>query len=195
MANERHARALARFDALNAEDPVTELVDGAARPKALVYGQRMSVRLDDFAPDAPELVRLAVRAQHLCRFRVPRDDYPRDRPGYLRWRSDLAKLHAELAAEVLEAEGYEAAAVERVQKLLRKKGRETDADVQLLEDTACLVFLDHYLHDFAKQHDEPKLISIVQKTWKKMSEAAHDEALTLDYAPEDLALVQKALAE
>lgn len=193
MAEDRFARAIARFDALNAQDPVSESDGGVDTPKALLYGQRMSACLEHFAPEASELLRLAVRAQHLCRFRIPRDDYPRNRPGYLKWRTDLAKLHAELGAEVLEAEGYDEADIAELQKLLRKKGRETSADVQLLEDTACLVFLDHYLHDFAKQHDEEKLVSIVQKTWAKMSEAAHGKALTLAYAAEDLALVNKAL--
>ena len=185
--------ALRRFDEANAEDPNTEMVNGQPLPKELVYGQRMSVRLAGFAPDAPETVKLAARAQHIRRWEVPRDSYPEGRAGYLKWRTDLHKRHAEIAGEIMGEVGYDAGPIDRVQTLLRKRGLKTDPDVQLMEDVICLVFLEHYFHDFAQKHDEEKLIPIVQKTWKKMSDRAHEAALQLDYAPEDLAVIQKAL--
>lgn len=186
--------ALQRFDEANAEDPNTELVNGQPVPKELVYGQRMSARLAVFEPDAPETVKLAARAQHIRRWEVPRDSYPEGRAGYLKWRTDLYKRHGDIAAGIMSDVGYDEETIERVRTLLRKRGLKTDPDVQLMEDVICLVFLEHYFHDFAKKHDEAKLISIVQKTWKKMTERAHEAALALDYAPEDLAVVQKALA-
>jgi hypothetical protein len=76
---------------------------------------------------------------------------------------------------------------------LRKRGLKTDPDVQLMEDVICLVFLEHYFHDFAPKHDAEKLIPIVQKTWNKMTEQAHEAALQLDLAPNDLAVIQQAL--
>ena len=161
---------LRRFDEANAEDPNTEVIDGQPLPKELVYGQRMSARLAVFAPDAPETVKLAARAQHIRRWEVPRDSYPEGRAGYLKWRTDLYKRHAEIAGEIMGDVGYDAEPIERVQTLLRKRGLKTDPDVQLMEDVICLVFLEHYFHDFAQKHDEEKLIPIVQKTWKKMSE-------------------------
>ncbi|MBT8470251.1 MAG: DUF4202 domain-containing protein [Deltaproteobacteria bacterium] len=185
--------ALSGFDAANAEDPNTEMVDGQAVPKELIYGQRMSARLSAFSPDAPEAVQLAARAQHIRRWEVPRDSYPDGRAGYLKWRTDLYKRHGEIAGATMEDVGYDADAIERVKTLLRKRGLKTDPDVQLLEDVICLVFLEHYFHDFAQKHEDAKLIPIVQKTWKKMSEEAHRAALELDYAPEDLALIRKAL--
>lgn len=186
-------RAMAEFDAANGEDPNTATVGGEQVPKELVYAQRMSKRLDAFFPNAPEEVRLAARAQHICRWRVPRSDYPEGRAGYLKWRTNLGKMHADIAEEILRSAGYGDATVERVRTLLRKRGLKTDPDVQLLEDVICLVFLEHYFHDFAKQHDEDKLIGIVQKTWKKMTNRAHQAALELDYAPEDLDLIRRAL--
>ena len=39
-----------------------------------------------------------------------------------------------------------------------------------------------------------KVVSILQKTWAKMSERGHEAALALPLSPECLALVQKALA-
>jgi len=185
--------ALRRFDEANAEDPNTEMVNGQPLPKELVYGQRMSVRLAGFAPDAPETVKLAARAQHIRRWEVPRDSYPEGRAGYLKWRTDLHKRHAEIAGEIMGDVGYDAEPIDRVQTLLRKRGLKTDPDVQLMEDVICLVFLEHYFHDFAQKHDEEKLIPIVQKTWNKMTEQAHEVALQLDYAPDDLAVIQKAV--
>jgi len=185
--------ALSGFDAANAEDPNTETVNEQLVPKELVYGQRMSVRLRAFAPDASETVQLAARAQHIRRWEVPRDSYPDGRAGYLKWRTDLYKRHGEIAVAIMKDVGYDADAIERVKTLLRKRGLKTDPDVQLLEDVICLVFLEHYFHDFAQKHEEEKLIPIVQKTWKKMTTEAHQAALQLDYAPEDLALIRKAL--
>jgi hypothetical protein len=185
--------ALRRFDEANAEDPNTQLVNGQPLPKELVYGQRMSARLAVFAPDAPETVKLAARAQHIRRWEVPRDTYPEGRAGYLKWRTDLYKRHAEIAGEIMGDVGYDAEPIDRVQTLLRKRGLKTDPDVQLMEDIICLVFLEHYFHDFARKHDEEKLIPIVQKTWNKMTEQAHEVALQLDYAPDDLAVIQKAV--
>jgi hypothetical protein len=185
--------ALRRFDEANVEDPNTEMVDGKPLPKELIYGQRMSARLAAFAPDAPETVKLAARAQHIRRWEVPRDSYPEGRAGYLKWRTDLYKRHADIAAGIMSDVGYDDETVERVRTLLRKRGLKTDPDVQLMEDVICLVFLEHYFHDFAPKHDEEKLIPIVHKTWNKMTEQAHEAALQLDYAPKDLAVIQKAL--
>jgi hypothetical protein len=185
--------ALRLFDEANAADPNTEMVEGQPLPKELLYGQRMSRRLAAFAPDAPETVKLAARAQHIRRWEVPRDTYPEGRAGYLKWRTDLYKRHGDIAAGILRDVGYDDETIGRVRTLLRKRGLRTDPDVQLMEDVICLVFLEHYLHDFAQKHDEEKLISIVHKTWKKMTEKAHRAALQLDYAPADLAVIQKAV--
>lgn len=185
--------ALRRFDEANAEDPNREIVSGEALPKELVYGRRMSERLDAFAPDAPETVKLAARAQHIRRWEVPRDSYPEGRAGYLKWRTDLYKRHGDIAGRIMKDVGYDDQSIERVQTLLRKRGLKTDPDVQLLEDVICLVFLEHYFHDFAKKHEEAKLIPIVQKTWNKMTGEGHRAALALDYAPSDLAIIEKAL--
>ena len=187
--------AFRRFDEANAEDPNREVVDGEALPKELVYAQRMTRRLDAFAPGAPETVKLAARAQHIRRWEVPRDDYAEGRAGYLKWRTDLYKRHGDIAAQIMQEVGYDERTIERVQTLLRKRGLKTDPEVQLLEDVICLVFLEHYFHDFAQKHPEEKLIPIVRKTWSKMTSKGHQAALALDYQPHDLALIRKALQE
>lgn len=183
-----------RFDEANAQDPNHEQVDGKPVPKELIYGRRMSATLERFAPTASEAVHLAARSQHIRRWEVPRSSYPEGRVGYLKWRVDLYTFHADCAGAILKEVGYDDPTIERVRFLLRKRQLKHDPDTQLLEDVICLVFLEHYFHEFAHKHEDDKLVDIVKKTWRKMSEAGHAAALQLSYAPEDLALIQRALA-
>jgi hypothetical protein len=195
MPGEKLSEAIARFDAANAEDPHKETIDGKEHPKALVYAERMSAWLDKLAPDATEVVRLAVRAQHIRRWTVERERYPMDRAGYRKWRTDLGAFHAETAGRILREVGYAEEAVARVQALLRKERLKADPEVQLLEDVACLVFLDHYFAEFAQKHDEEKLVDIVRKTWRKMSPRGHEAAHGLRLPPKLGALVKRALGD
>ena len=190
----RLREALARFDRANADDPNRELVDGAEQPRELVYARRMTATLERFAPDAPEAVRLAVRCQHIRRWTVPRETYPEGRDGYRRWRSDLARFHAETAGTILHEVGYGEDTIERVGALLRKERLKADPQVQLLEDIACLVFLQHYLPAFAARHDDAKLVDILGKTWRKMSERGRAAALGLELEPRVRPLVSRAAA-
>jgi len=189
------SNALAGIDAANAADPTMEQVDGAARPAALVYSQRMTRWLERIAPDASDVLQIAVRAQHIERWTMPRKSYPMDREGYLRWRTDLGKYHAERAGEIMAGAGYDDEAVKRVTTLIRKRGIKRDPEVQTLEDVACLVFLENYFADFSSQHDDEKVVSIVAKTWAKMSEEGHKAALTIDIPARAKALVERALAD
>jgi hypothetical protein len=191
---ERFNRAIHRFDAANAEDPHLEVVDGVSYPKELLYAQRMTSWLDRFAPDASEALRLAVRCQHIRRWMMPRSQYPMDRRGYLQWRTGLAKFHADTAADILREVGYEAALIDRVQSLLRKEGLKRDPEVQCLEDVICLVFLESYCADFARQHDTAKMLPIIRKTWEKMSPRGREVARALDLSREVHQLVEAALA-
>lgn len=184
---------LAAFDAANQQDPNHETVNGQQVPKEWIYGQRMSARLADFQPDASVTLQLAVRAQHICRWKIPRSDYPMDRQGYKRWRSDLAQFHGETAASIMQSQGYDEEAIQRVRDLLLKRGLKRDGEVQTLEDVACLVFLEYYLEEFAAKHDEEKLIDIIRKTWNKMSIKGHEAALRLPLSDTMLQLVTKAL--
>jgi len=192
---ERFNAVIARFDAANADDPTTEVFQGAVYPKELLYAQRMTAWLDNIAPEASEALRLAVRCQHIQRWTIPRHTYAMDRHGYLRWRTTLAKFHADTAAAILRDVGYDDATIKRVQTLLRKERLKRDPEVQCLEDVICLVFLEHYLAAFATQHDEVKVLDILRKTWTKMSPRGHEVALTLPMSPEARRLVEQALAE
>ncbi len=65
--------------------------------------------------------------------------------------------------------------------------------MQTLEDVICVVFLENYFHEFAQDHDEQKLITILQRTWKKMSERGQAAAMVLPLAEADRAIIAKAL--
>ncbi|MGI4733571.1 MAG: DUF4202 domain-containing protein [Janthinobacterium lividum] len=186
--------AIRLFDAANQEDPNLETSDdGQPTPKELLYAQRMTACLARVAPDAPEVVQLAARCQHIRRWSIPRSDFPMTRPAYHQWRNTLKKYHAELAGQLMAQAGYAPDMIERVQQLVQKLRLKDDPEVQLLEDVICLVFLEYYFLPFAAQHPEEKIIEIVQKTWPKMTARGHALALQLPFTPEALALVSKAL--
>lgn len=188
--------AIKAFDEANADDPNLVEVKGKQWPKELLYGHQMSEWMDRFAPDASEVLRLAARCQHIRRWEIPRDSYPRDRVGYLKWRTELKHMHARAAGEILSKAGYGEDVIVRVQSLLKKVRLKSDPETQTLEDVVCLVFLENWFADFAKQHEPDKIVDIVAKTWKKMSTAGHEAALAMAHKlPADaLALVQRALA-
>ncbi len=192
---DRFQRAIRSIDESNGEDPNSEIVDGVAQPKEVVYGMRMQKWVEELDPGAPEALRIAARSQHIRRWEIPRSDYPMDRKGYLRWRTTLYGFHADTASELLRAADYDDETIERVRALLQKRNLRTDADVQTLEDAAALVFLEHHLDDFLNRDDigEEKAIKIIRKTWKKMTERGHEAASALELSAESTALLERAL--
>jgi len=179
--SQRFERAIALFDAANAEDPrMDKASDGTEVPRELLYSQRMTDMIGRYAPDASEAARLAVRAQHIQRWKSPRNSYPMDRTGYLQWRTNLYKFHADTAGRLMKEAGYDDETIEKVKTAVGKKGLKVNPDTQLLEDVTDLVFIEHYMLEFAGQkpdYSEEKWLEIIRKTWKKMSDAAHEFAL------------------
>jgi hypothetical protein len=192
---ERFDKTLALFDAANAEDPNQD----EGQPKELLYGRRMSDMIARFAPDASEVAQLAVRAQHIQRWKVPRNTYPMDKEGYHAWRTGLYTFHADTAGELMRQAGYDDAMIERVKKAVGKRGIKSNPETQLLEDIADLVFIEHYMLAFAQSkpdYDEEKWLDIIRKTWKKMSKNAQAFALSGKITlPEPLVpLITKAIS-
>ena len=187
-------KAFDHFDRANAEDPNRILVGGTSQAKELVYATRMTARLKQFAPDASETLKLAVRCQHIRRWTIPRSHFPVGRTGYREWRKHLATFHANKAGEILRQLDYDETIIQQVGRLLRKENLKSDAEVQTLEDVACLVFLEHYLAEFATSHNETKLIDILRKTWRKMSSAGHSAAVELKLDSHLNSLIEKALS-
>jgi len=189
----RFEAAIRRFDAENSRDPTSETVNGAPQPRELVYAQWLTDWVLKLCPDASEELRLAARCQHLCRWVIPRHSYPMTRPGYLKWRADLKQFHAERSGEILRELGYPGSAVARVQELNLKKNFPNDPEGRVLEDALCLVFLEHQLADLAAKTADDKVITALQKSWKKMTPRAQEEALKLAYGAREKALIEQAL--
>lgn len=194
MTSPKLSQVLAAIDHKNQQDPNLVAVNGRSIAKELLYSQQMTERLAAFEPNASELLQIACRAQHIKRWALPRKDFPMNRAGYKNWRTQLGKFHAELTAQLMDNAGYSNEQQSRVAVILQKKQLKTDLEVQTFEDVICLVFIEHHLEDFATKHDEPKLIDIIQKTWRKMSDQGHAAALKLPLSESMQALVDKALA-
>jgi len=181
------------IDVANAEDPNRESDGITDQPAARLYGHRMSAWLERLRPDANPALQIAARAQHIRRWQHPRSEYPMDRRGYLAWRRGLYTFHAEQVGALMAAHRASEDAIERVSFLLHKRNLANDPDTQALEDAACLVFLEFHIRDFAAKTEHEKMVGIVRKTWKKMSEEAHQHALQLPYPEAVKAVLQEAL--
>lgn len=191
---ERFQAAIAAFDRANADDPNRLVIDGVSRPRELVDAERLSAWVDRLEPNASEALRLAARCQHIRRFESPRDSFPPGRVGYLQWRTQLGRFHAETSARLLAEVGYEPELIDAVRRINLKQGLHSNADTQTIEDALCLVFLEYEFEAFAAKHETEKVIDIVRKTWKKMSPRGHEAALGLPLSESSLALVKQALS-
>ncbi len=194
MKPTRFEIAIALIDKKNSEDPNAYQSHGLDFPKELLYAQRMSQKLLQFKPNASRALQIAARAQHICRWKIARDEYPMDRVGYLKWRETLKKMHADITADILKEVGYEDEYIERVSFLINKKLIKKNEESQTIEDVICLVFLDYYFEEFAAKHQDEKIIDILQKTWVKMSEEGHAEALKIKYSDKSLGLIKQAIS-
>jgi hypothetical protein len=191
--SDKFAAALRHFDDENARDPNEEFVDGVPHPRELLYAQRLTDWVLRLCPDASEALRLAARCQHICRWQIPRNSYPITRAGYLKWRADLKKFHAQKAGEILREAGYNEDTVRRVQDLNLKKNFPNDPEGRVLEDALCLVFLQFQFAGLAAKTAGDKTVNALQKSWQKMTEAARAEALKLNHGPREKALLERAL--
>ncbi|MFC4722062.1 DUF4202 domain-containing protein [Geojedonia litorea] len=185
--------AIALIDKKNSEDINLYHRFGVKFSKEVLYSMRMSQRLLQFHPNASEALRVAAHAQHICRWKIPREDYSMDKIGYIKWREVLKNMHAALISEILKEVGYDHEFIDRVSFLIQKKMIKKDKESQILEDVICLVFLDYYFEEFAAKHEEEKVVDILRKTWQKMSEKGHEVALKLNYTTKTLSLIKKAI--
>lgn len=186
-------RAWNRIDAMNREDP--RRVEHAG--SSMAYEERHAILVSSWVrrldPGASDALLVAARGQHVRRWSIPRDSYPRDRPGYLRWREELKRMHAATLASILEEEGADAPLVARVRDLVMKRDIKGDPETQVLEDALCLAFLESELAGLRASTEPGKFAGILRKTWAKMSDRGHREALALPLDPADRAAIEAAL--
>jgi len=194
MAATNYEAAISLIDEAHSQDPKIVIVNGQDIPYEVHYAQKMTHYLNLRAPDASPILKVAIRAQHFRRWEVPRDSYPMTKAGYLNWRTFLKKRQADLASAICVGCNFTSEEAEEVAKLIRKENLKKNEETQILEDVACLVFLDDQFEAFEKEHDEEKIIDILRKTWGKMSESGHDLALKIPMSDTSKELIGKALA-
>lgn len=191
MSSDRLNRVLERIDQLNREDPNREPAGGVPQPRELLYAQWLTDWALRLQPQASEPLRIAARGQHVQRWTIPRERYPRNRQGYLRWREQLKAFHAKTVAGVMQEAGYPDGMIERVRRLILKKDL-SDPDTQTIEDALCLVFLEHQFEDLRRKTPDATMREVLRKTWKKMSGRGRTEALRLPLGEEARGLLSQA---
>lgn len=165
-------QAFEAIDQANSLDPNRVLFNGVEQPLALLQGRLASCWQERLDPEAGSAVRIAVRAHHLRRWTVDRGSYPEGRVGYQRWKKAAKVVHGAALAEITADCGLENAMVARAQQLVQRIGLGTDAETQVVEDCACLVFLETQYEALIEKIGRDKVIEAVRKTVKKMSPAA-----------------------
>jgi hypothetical protein len=194
-ASDKLAMALRKIDEYNRLDPKTDEVGGVIFPHELVYSKRLTDWILKLKPNASEALKVAARGQHIGRWTIPREEYPMDRGGYLRWREALKQFHAKTVSDILKDCGYDETFIARVQSLILKKNLKEDSEVQALEDGLCLVFLETQFADLKNKTPDDKMKEIVRKTWKKMSELGRSAALRLHLSEDAKKFLQESLAD
>lgn len=180
MTQQAFDKAVYLMDTANSEDPNTETADGKQWPKELLYSHRMTEMLERYKPLSDHVIKLAIRGQHIQRWKSPRSAYPMNRQGYHQWRTSLYTFHADKVASLMAKAGFDEESLERVKKAVGKKQLKVNVDTQLLEDVASLVFMEHYMLALTGKHpeyEEQKWLDIITKTWRKMSSDAHEFVL------------------
>ncbi|EJP63883.1 glutamyl-tRNA synthetase [Beauveria bassiana ARSEF 2860] len=195
------AQAIKLIDHAHAQDPREAKNTGKDKvPHELHYARQMTSWLAIRCPEASPILQVACRAQHFQRWEIPRDSFPRTRPGYLTWRAKQKAQAASQVADLLGAPEIQPEIAEqdraRIAALIRKEKLDSDPEAQALEDVACLVFLDDQFDDFEKRDDvdEEKIVNILRKTWGKMSPQGREIALEMKLSDRAKTLIGKALA-
>jgi len=190
----RLQQAFRAFDEYNKQDPSSFVWESQAYPTEYFLSLKLHKWVSKLAPQASETLLLASRCQHIGRWEIPRDEYPRDREGYLMWRKALSLHHAEKAAQILESVGYPTEAIERAKHILLKRKLKADPEVQIMENALCLVFLQFQYEDFWPQHTD-KIVDILRKSLKKMDAEGHRYALQLEYSDSGKYYIEEALRQ
>lgn len=191
--SQRTLDAIEAIDTANAGDPTVVTVRGADHPLAQIHGVLAHEWVLHLHPDADDTWLLAARAHHLRRWELPRSDYDAGKAGYLRWKRDQRQRHARDVAVLLAPLGFDDAAIERVQALVRRDQLASDPGSQAIEDAACLAFVETQLADVATKLDRAHLIDVLRKTARKMTPAGAAAIALIPLAPAEQQLLADAL--
>ncbi len=186
-------KALKLFDEYNKQDPHIITWNGIDYPAEYFYALQLYNWVKKLAPNASETLLLASRAQHIGRWKISRDTYPSGKAGYYKWRTEVAKFHAEIVNQLMQQAGYNEGTIKKVQHIILKEDLRKDEEVQVMENALCLVFLEFQYEDFITKHDDESVIRILRKTWNKMTEPGRVAALSLTYNERGKNLIIQAI--
>jgi hypothetical protein len=185
--------AFEAFDNYNKQDPFVFTWDGVSYPQEYFLALKLHEWVLKLDTNASEELLLASRSQHIGRWESPRETYPMDREGYLKWRKDLAHFHADKATEIMQRAGYGDDVIDRTRQIILKQKIKVDNEVQTMENALCLVFLQFQYEDFLHKHSPEKVVNILRKSLLKMDAHGHQFALGLSYSELGLQYINEAL--
>ena len=185
--------AFEAFDNYNKQDPFVFTWEGVSYPQEYFLALKLHEWVLKLDPNAGEELLLASRSQHIGRWESPRETYPMDREGYLKWRKDLAHFHADKAADIMRRVGYSEDVIERARQIILKQKIKVDNDVQTMENALCLVFLQFQYEEFLHKHSPEKVVNILRKSLIKMDAHGHQFALGLNYSELGMQYINEAL--
>lgn len=185
--------AFEAFDNYNKQDPFVFTWEGVSYPQEYFLALKLHEWVLKLDPNAGEELLLASRSQHIGRWESPRETYPMDREGYLKWRKDLAHFHADKAADIMRRVGYSEDTIERTRQIILKQKIKVDNDVQTMENALCLVFLQFQYEEFLHKHSPEKVVNILRKSLLKMDAHGHQFALGLKYSELGMQYINEAL--
>jgi len=186
-------KAFKLFDEYNKQDPHIITWNGIDYPAEYFYALQLYNWVKKLAPNASETLLLASRAQHIGRWKISRDTYPSGKAGYYKWRTEVAKFHAEIVNQLMQQAGYNEGTIKKVQHIILKEDLRKDEEVQVMENALCLVFLEFQYEDFITKHDDESVIRILRKTWNKMTEPGKAGDLLLTYNERGKNLIIQAI--
>lgn len=177
-------KVIQKIDEFNRQDPFG---------RELTYSLHLTEWILRLDPKASLFLRIAARGQHMGRWTVPRESYPDGRQGYLKWRTDLKKFHAQKVSDLMKVCGYENEDIQKVSEIILKRDLKNNPDAQTMEDAVSLVFLEKQYLEFKKKTPEDKMKDILKKTWRKMSPRGQSFALQLPLPPQELEFIKSAI--
>ena len=157
--SERFARAIAAIDAGNADDPERRDRPRADRPEG-DPARRARDRVGRAAAARRERAAAARRARSSLPplDRAARRRHPAGRAGYLRWRKSLqAATRARARRAARPPRATTPTPSRACRRSCARTGSPHDAEVQVLEDALCLVFLETQLADVVARLDPDTL--------------------------------------
>ncbi len=186
-------KAIQQLSAAHLQDPNMETWNNEIYPAEWLYIQRITEKLETFEPDASIELIIAANCQHLYRWEIERNSFPEGRIGYHKWRNYLSEYQAMKARGIILNAGFDSDFADLVKIIVKKENIFSNAEAQTLEDVVCLVFMEYYLDEFVQEKSELNMSTIILKTWNKMSEKGHQEAMKIKFSDATLPVIKKAL--